>query len=141
MKDVENWMTITNKEHYHYTGTQQVIMHCRDITALPQYTPNNPHFLRADIQLGKGSFSKDRLATFTIGDAKEELYYRTCPCKGVKVCLIDGCNYTVTMKAKKPCPKHVKHDLQPVTTCPVEFIYLYIHLIQEQIIDDGLVAN
>ena len=83
MKDMENWMTITNKEHHHYTGTQQVIMHCRDITALPQYSPNNPHFLRADIQLGKGSFSKDRLATFTIGDAKVELYYRTCPCKGV----------------------------------------------------------
>ena len=125
MKDVENWVTITNKEHYHYPGTQQVIMHCRDITALPQYTPNNPHFLWADIQLEKGSFSKDRLATFTIGDAKEELYYRTCPCKGVKVCPIDGCSYTVTMKAKKPCPKHVKHDRQPVTTCPVEFIYLY----------------
>ncbi len=25
-------------------GTQQVIMHCKDITALSQYTPNNLHF-------------------------------------------------------------------------------------------------
>ena len=33
MKDVENWVTITDKEQYHYPGTQQVIMHCRDITA------------------------------------------------------------------------------------------------------------
>ena len=115
-------------------------MQCRDITALPQYTPTDPHFLWANIQLEKGSFSKDRLATLTIGDAKEQLYYRTCPCKGVKVCPIDGCSYTVTMKAKKPCPKHVKHDLQPVTTCSVEFIYLYPPIIQEQIIDDELVA-
>ena len=53
MNDVENWVTITEKEQYHYPGTQQVIMHCSDIATLPQYTPNNPHFLWADIQLGQ----------------------------------------------------------------------------------------
>ena len=78
-------------------------MQCRDITALPQYTPTDPHLLWANIQLEKGSFSKDRLATLTIGEAKEELYYRTRPCS-------------------------------------VEFIYLYPPIIQEQIIDDELVA-
>ena len=108
MKDVENWVTITDKEQYHYPGTQQVIMHCRDITTLPQYTPNNPHFLWADIQLGKGSFSNDRIATFAIGDAEEELYYRTCSYKGVKVCPIDGCNYTVTAKESVKLRNHVQ---------------------------------
>ena len=102
-------------------------MHCSDIATLPQYTPNNPHFLWADIQLGKGSFSIGCLATFTIGDPKEELYYRTCIiCKGVKVWLY----YTVTMKAKKinhVQNMHVKHELQPVTTCPVELIMLYLY--------------
>ena len=38
MNDVENWVTITEKEQYHYPGTQQVIMHCSDIATLPQYT-------------------------------------------------------------------------------------------------------
>ena len=78
MNDVENWVTIDEKEQYHYPGTQQVIMHCSDIATLPQYTPNNPQFLWADIQPGKRSFSIGCLATFTIGDPKEEIYYRTC---------------------------------------------------------------
>ena len=38
---------------------------------------------------------------------------------------MDGCNYTVTLKAGKPCPKHPKHELQAINNCPVELTYLY----------------
>ena len=54
-------------EQYQYPGLQQAIMYCCNITKLPQYSPSHPHFFWDDVQLGKGSFSKDRMVKFLIG--------------------------------------------------------------------------
>ena len=98
-------------------------MYYNDITKLPQFSPSHPHFLWDDVQLGKGSYSKDRMVKFSIGGKEEALFYRTCPCKGVKRCSVD---YTVTLKARKPCPKHPKQDLLSISDCTVELTYLYL---------------
>ena len=92
MSDVENWVPITDKEQYQYPGMQQAIAYCSDIAKLPQYSPNHPHFLWDDVQLGIRNFSKDYMIKFSIGGKEEVLFYRTCPMyKGVKRYRVDGC--------------------------------------------------
>ena len=50
-----------------------------DCSKLPQYCPENPHFLWEDIQLSKGKLNKDRLIEVTVDGEKLKLHYRLHP--------------------------------------------------------------
>ena len=64
------------------------------------------------------------LITVTINDTKEELFYRSSPCSGVKLCPLEGCDHTVPIRDKRNCPKHNKVLLRS-GDCPVQFVYLF----------------
>jgi len=55
---------------------------------------------------------------------KDNVYYRTAPCIGVKTCTVSGCTYIAPIHEKRPCPHH-KNKLVRSEGCPVEFVYVY----------------
>jgi len=92
MAQEENWIKLTelDKERYQYPGVHSSpqgnqFYYITDVTNLPHYSENEPHFLWNDIQLGKTSTSKNK-ATMTISGKSEEVCYWMSCCKGVKMC-------------------------------------------------------
>ena len=76
------------------------------------------------MQLSKGQLNWDRLITVEIGNKKEEVFYRSAPCLGVKYCPEKECNHVVPIREKRVCPKH-SSVLQKTYDCPVEFVYIH----------------
>ena len=93
-----------------------------DLTELEQ-SSDNSHYLWNDIQFSKGQLNKDRKIEVEIGGKKENVYYRTAPCIGVKTCTVSGCTYIAPIREKHPCPHH-KNKLVKSEGCPVEFVYV-----------------
>lgn len=127
LSEPENWLTIKAKKEYHFPGVfsskcQQQLYYVSDINDLEQ-TCDDQHFLWSDIQLSKGQLNKARLITADIAGKREEIFYRSAPCAGVKVCSQEGCNYIVPIRDRRPCPDHGK-DLVKTSHCPVEFVYI-----------------
>jgi len=59
---------------------------CRDgHKLLQQASSSNHHYMWNDIQLSQGQMKKDRLIE-EIGNNKENVYYRSASCLGVKIC-------------------------------------------------------
>lgn len=90
LTESENWFIIETKKDYHFPGVystqcQQQLYYIADVTTLEQ-SCDDPHFLWKDIQLSKGQLNKPRLITADVGGKKEEIYYRSAPCLGVKRC-------------------------------------------------------
>ncbi len=124
----ENWLKATDKRDYQFPGVfskpiQQHLYHTEDVSKHTQ-SCEDPHFLWKDLQLSKGQLNKDRLITVQINGKQEQLFYRSSPCSGVKMCPRDDCNYTVPIRDKRNCPKH-DTALYKTCNCPVEFVYLY----------------
>ena len=107
----DNWYDIKNVEDYQYPGkfessSPHRLGFAQDITLLPFYTNNDEHFLFNDIQIGKGKSRAARKVAIEVNGIQEELYYRIAPCAGVKICPVVDCNYIVSTKEHRPCPKH-----------------------------------
>ena len=69
---------------YHYPGffkseKMQFMYFTPDCFKLPQYCPENPHFLWEDIQLSKGKFNKNRLTEVTVDGEKLKFHYHLHP--------------------------------------------------------------
>ncbi len=110
LKDSENWKSIESKQDYHFPGTyahpcHQHLYFIPDHTQLEQ-SSDNPHYIWNDIQFSKGQLNKDRKVEVDIGRKKENVYYRTAPCIGVKTCTVSGCTYVAPIREKRPCPHH-----------------------------------
>ena len=101
---------------------QQQLHYIADITKLDQNC-DDPHFLWKDIQLSKGQLNKPRLIT-DVGGKKEEVYYQSAPCLGIKQCPQEGCKYVVPIRDKRKCPDH-DMSLKRSTGYPVEFVYIH----------------
>ena len=132
----ENWKNINSKQDYQYLGLythpcEQNLYFIPDITQLDQCSSDNLHFLWNDLQFSKGQLNKDRLIEVDIGGKKEGVYYRSAPCLGVKICLVNGCIHVSPIREKRPCPHH-KNKLVKTEGCPVEFVYIYPQNIQDK---------
>ena len=129
----DNWYDIKNVEDYQYPGkfessSPHRLGFAQDITLLPFYTNNDEHFLFNDIQIGKGKSRAARKVAIEVNGIQEELYYRIAPCAGVKICPVVDCNYIVSTKEHRPCPKHSDSEqpqLELAKECPVEFVYVW----------------
>ena len=130
MAEEENWIKLTelDKERYQYPGVHSSpqgnqLYYIPDVTNLPHYSENEPHFLWNDIQLGKTSTSKNK-ATMTISGKSEEVCYWMSCCKGVKMCA--ECDHVVPNSyIKNNCRSHPTVKLVEVKNCPVEFVYVF----------------
>lgn len=130
LSDQTKWFEIENPDDYQYPGVfrhehPKRVAYCEDITALPFYDPGNEHFMFEDIQLGKGHTRGTRKTTANIDGKQEEICYKIAPCKGVKVCSADGCSYVASTRESKPCPHHLKSQLESSGNCPVDFFYVW----------------
>lgn len=129
LAESENWMIVNDdKNCYHYPGVFQneviqQLWYVQDIYALQQ-SCEDPHYIWKDIQLSKGQLNKDRLITVDLDGKKEELYFRSAPCLGVKYCTETNCTHIVPIRNKRNCPTHNK-VLQKSGECPVEFVYIH----------------
>ena len=65
-----------------------------------------------------------RLISVEIHGKTEEVYYRSAPCLGVKICPWGGCNDVVPIRDKRNCPEH-NIALEKTYDCPVVFVYMY----------------
>ena len=130
MAEEENWIKLTelDKERSQYPGVHSSpqgnqLYYIPDVTNLPHYSENEPHFLWNDIQLGKTSTSKNK-ATMTISGKSEEVCYWMSCCKGVKMCA--ECDHVVPNSyIKNNCRSHPTVKLVEVKNCPVEFVYVF----------------
>ena len=128
LKEPENWKKVDTTKCYHFPGAFQKkciqqLYYIPDVAKLEQ-TCDDTHFLWKDIQLSKGQLNKTRLITADIAGKKEDVYYRSAPCLGVKFCSQEGCNFIVPIRDKRCCPEH-NLPLQKSSDCPVEFVYVY----------------
>ena len=128
LAEPENWLTVESKDSYHFPGVFsksvfQQLFYTENVSSLQQ-SCEDPHFIWKDIQLSKGQLNRDRLISVEIGDKKEEVYYRSAPCLGVKYCPHTGCNHVVPIREKRVCPAH-QTVLQKTYDCPVEFVYIH----------------
>ena len=124
-----NWFTISTSKDYHFPGMFHVpsparMGYCPDITQLPGYEESDPDFLLSDIQLGKGKARNTREITMDIDGKEERVVYKIVPCGGVKLCPMYGeqCNYVVSTRECRKCPKHSTEDLVRSSRCPVKDI-------------------
>ena len=60
-----------------------------------------------------------------VGGKKENIYYRSTPCGGVKVRSEPSCNYVAAVREKIRSKLHPSAQLNRVKDCPVEFAYLF----------------
>ena len=131
MNNKENWQDITSKEQYQYPGvsthaTLNKIYFSSDISQLPQYVEEKPHFLWEDIQLSKGKLNPDRCITLNVDGSNESVFYRIAPCNGIKLCSATNCQHVQTRNSKKNlCPTHTGSPTINTENCPVVFIYLF----------------
>ena len=128
LSESENWIISKTKRDFHFPGAfsskrQQQLYYISDITKLEQNC-DDPHFLWKDIQLSKGQLNKPRLITADIDGKKEDVYYRSTPCSGIKQCPQEGCKYVVPIRDRRKCPDH-DMNLEKSTDCPVEFVYIH----------------
>ena len=128
LSEPENWLNVNSKASYQFPGVfstpvMQQLYFTNDFSKLVQ-SCDDPHFIWKDIQLSKGSLNKDRLITVEMQDKKEDLYFRSSPCSGVKMCPNPGCSYIAPIRDKRNCPQHDKM-LVKTSCCPVDFVYLY----------------
>ena len=124
----ENWLTVEDKKSYHYPGVLpkpmlQQLFYIENASSLQQ-SCEDPDFIWKDIRLSKGQLNRDRLITVEIGCEKEEVFYRSAPCLGVKYCPQEGCSHIVPIRDKRACPNH-NTELQKTFDCPVEFVYIH----------------
>ena len=90
LNEPENWKEVDAKKCYQFPGvftktcTQQ-LCYIADSSKLSQ-TCDDVHFMWKDIQLSKGQLNKKRLIFADIAGKKEEIYYSSAPCLGLKVC-------------------------------------------------------
>ena len=113
LADQENWKTISDKRDYHFLGTfsepsEQHLYYIPDCTSLQQASASDHHCMWKDIQLSKGNMNKDRLIEIEIGDNKENVFYRSAACQGVKMCPEIGCTYVAPIREKKGCKTHTQ---------------------------------
>ena len=139
MSDKKNWFSIERSDDYNYPGVfsspyPQRLGYCEDVSRLPNYEADDPHFLYSDIQIGKGKARPKRLIQMNIDGNSEGVYYRLTPCGGVKRCGLhtEGCSLVVSTNAIKPCSQHPQIPLERSGECPVDFIYIW----PENIIDN-----
>ena len=99
------------------------LLYCRYSSKLSQ-TCDDVHFMWKDIQLSKGQLNKKRLISADVAGKKEEIYYSSAPCLGVKVCPHKEYDYVVSIHDKQCCPKH-NLPLERTSGCPVEFVYVH----------------
>ena len=132
MSPRSNWFEIKEVADYQYPGTfcelaPKRLRYCADITQMPMYHPSSEDFLFSDIQFGKGTARHTRKITLSIDGKEEEVYYRTVPCKGVKVCgqSNEGCSYVVSTRETRRCPQHQDTPLVLSCDCEVEFVYIW----------------
>ena len=92
-----------------------------DITALPFFDPGNKHFMSQ-----QGKHLRYKKTTANIDRKREEICYKIAPCKGVKVCSVDGCSYVTSSQESKPCPHHLKSQLESSGNSPVDFFYVWL---------------
>ena len=127
----ENWQHITSKEQHQLPGvstraTLNTIFFSSDISQLPQYVEEKPHFLWEDIQLSKGKLNPDRCITLNVDGSDESVFYRIAPCNGIKLCSATDCQHVQTRNSKKNlCPTHPGSPTINTENCPVVFIYLF----------------
>ena len=106
MTNKENWQNITSKEQYQYPGvlthaSLNTILYSSDISQLPQYIEEKPHFLWEDVQLSKGKLNPDRCITLNVNGKDEPVFYRIAPCNGIKQCSAPDCQHVQTHNSKK----------------------------------------
>ena len=128
LSESENWFNIENKSNYQFPGVLpkpcfQQLFYTANLSSLAQ-SCEDPHFILKDIQLSKGQLNRDRLISVEIHGKTEEVYYRSVPCLGVKICPRGGCNHVVPIRDKRNCPEH-NIALEKTYHCPVVFIYMY----------------
>ena len=128
----ENWFPINSSDDYNFPGIfnypfPQRMGFCEDISNLPNYEVTDPHFIFADIQMGKGKARPKRLVQMDINGIRESVYYRLVPCGGVKRCgkHMEGCTYVAPTSATKTCPQHPDSPLERSQQCPVDFFYIW----------------
>jgi len=128
ISEPENWIEVENKNCYQFPGTfsrprPQHLYYVENVQSVEQ-SCQDPHFLWKDIQLSKGQLNRDRLITVDISGKKEEVYYRSAPCSGVKSCRENDCDHVVPIRDKRNCPKH-NIPLEKTSNCPIEFVYIH----------------
>jgi len=128
LSESENWFTIENKSSYQFPGVLpkpcfQQLFYTENLSNLPQCC-EDPHFMWKDIQLSKGQLNRDRLINVEILGKTEEVYYRSAPCLGVKICPQGGCSHVVPIRDKRNCPEH-NITLEKTYDCPVVFVYMH----------------
>ena len=124
----ENWLQVENKSCYHFPGvfpkaSYQQLFYVENTSDVEQ-SSDDPHFIWKDIQLSRGQLNRDRPIQIEVKTTKEDMYYRSAPCLGVKYCPVEGCQHIVPIRDRRPCPKH-NIALEKSGECPVEFVYLH----------------
>ena len=128
LSESENWFNIENKSNYQFPGVLpkpcfQQLFYTANLSSLAQ-SCEDPHFIWKDMQLSKGQLNRDRLISVEIHGKTEEVYYRSAPCLGVKICPRGGCNHVVPIRDKRNCPEH-NIALEKTYDCLVVFVYMY----------------
>ena len=128
----ENWFLITNSNGYNFPGVfdepyPKRLGYCENITQLPNYEETDPHFMFADIQLGKEKARPKRTVKIDIDRVSESIFYRFVPCGGVKLCgkHTEGCLFVAPTSSIKSCRQHPDAPLERTKECPVLFFYVW----------------
>ena len=77
-----------------------------------------------DIQIGKGKARNKRSVDMNINGVKTRAVYQIVPCKGIKQCSGDSCEYIIPSWEVKRCSQHPSLPLKRTEDCPVEFVYI-----------------
>ena len=128
--DQEDWKTISDKHDYHFLATfpgttKQHLYYIPDCKLLQQASSSNHHYMWNDIQLSKGQMKKDRLIEVEMGNNKENVYYRSASCLGVKMCPEQVCTYVAPIREKRSCRTHTHKKMVQSDESSVEFVYIY----------------
>ena len=125
----ENWFLISNSNGYNFPGVfnepyPKRLGYCENITQLPNYEETDPHFIFADIQLGKEKARSKRIVKIDIDEVSESVFYRFVPCGRVKLCSkhAEGCLFVAPTSSIKSC---CQHPLKRTKECPVLFFYVW----------------
>ena len=134
LEDKENWVILKNDANWQFPGVfsdtdkhEQCVLFIEDYRSVYPTCPKNLDFLWSDIQLSKGKVNNYK-TSITIDRKDEQLFYKSAPCNGVKVCSEKGCHYVAPIRELRRCKNHSSKPLQKTSDmerCPVQFGYIY----------------
>ena len=134
LEDKENWVIPKNDADWQFPGVfsdtdkhEQCVLFIENYRSVYPTCPKNLDFLWSDIQLPKGKVNNYK-TSITIDGKDEQVFYKSAPCNGVKVCSEKGCHYVAPIRELRRCKNHSSKPLQKTNDmerCPVQFGYIY----------------